>query len=422
MSRILAELLGVEENLFAMEMSQLEYAAGLPGHDVRLTAEIIGKVHMKARQLGLDPSDTTGEELYGALLNLVGRHDGFLATKLGAKDPADVADLLPRIRGAALKADMPNTAWVLKPRAAKRLIRQYPPKRVMKYLGYKSLDSMLKRESAGELFAGIYLLESRKWLQDFMGHYDSLSQMDFEVRPIEIIQLAEKRWSKAAKAYMAQQRHIILPIREIGVIIMLPPPFKRRAGLTITVLLHLLHHINEIRLYSAYYKLHQMRLDFGRIMAKSLLHDEGNHVEVGGQLFHWRVVQRHFGKAGYHPEVLEPHVQAEDLSWKQAEEVLYRMEPALHFWHGYDYVGTTRDGQPLSFNLLDAALNNLNHIPYEQRLCGHFRESLWNQLFGRYLREPALEAAALRQLDYDGPDSVDAAEMLLVSIGDEDFS
>jgi hypothetical protein len=200
---------------------------------------------------------------------------------------------------------------------------------------------------------------------------------------------------------VAKHRHIILTVREMGVIAILPAPFKRRAGLVITVLMQLLHQIGEIRLYSAYYKLHQMQPDLGSIMARSLLKDEGTHVELGGQNFHWRVAQRHFGSSPYHPEVLEPHVLADDLLWRKAEEVLYRMEPALHFWHDFDYVGSFRDGRPLSFNLMDVALNALNHIPYQQSLHGHLREALWNELFGRYLGEPAMETQALKQLDFE---------------------
>ena len=417
MSRILAELLGVEEQLFAMELRQLEQAGGLPSHDVRLTAEIIGKVHIKARELGLDPQDTTGQELYASLNSLVQLHDSFMAKKLGAKDSEDIQDLLPRIRKAALKADMPKSAWVLKASIAKRLLKSYPPKKVMKYLGYKSLDSMLKREPVGELFAGIQLLETKDWQEHFVARYDGLMQKDFEVRPIDILLLDDKKWGRAAKAFVEKQRHIIAQVRELGVIIMLPAPFERRSGMTITVLLQLLHHMNEIRLYSSFYKLHQMSPDLGKLMAKSLLQDQGHHVVVGGQQLHWRVAQRHFGKANNHPEALDPHVQPDDLCWRKAEEVLYRMEPALHFWHDYDFIGAMRDGRPLSFNLLDAALNNVNRIPYEQRIYGHMQDSLWNELFIRYLGEPSLESEALRQLDNDSIDFIEEELLLSMEAG-----
>ena len=68
MSKLISYLLGAEEPLFSISLRQLEKTAGNPAVDVRLTAEIIGKVRMKMKQLGLDPGDTKGPELYKALI------------------------------------------------------------------------------------------------------------------------------------------------------------------------------------------------------------------------------------------------------------------------------------------------------------------------------------------------------------------
>lgn len=411
MSRILSSLLGVHEEVIKTDIQRLEAGSGLPGHDVRLTAEIIGKVHMKTRELGFDPKDTTGRELYQALLNLVTLHDNFLVKKIGGRNAANAQDLLPRIRQTVLDSKFPKTAWVLKSNAAKRLILASPPRQVMKYLGYKSLDSMVKRESCHELFAGIRLLESKTWIESFIRRYKDLRQSDFEVKPIQIVQLDANRWETASKQYVERHRTILLEVREIGALFLLPAPIAARPGLTVTVLYQLLHHINEIRLYSTFYQLHQMRAGFGEMIANSLLRDEDNHLHVSGQKIHWRVAQRHFGRPGNHPEALEPHVQPNDLSWRKAEETLYRLEPALHFWHDYDYVAVMHDGRPLSFNLLDTALNYFNGFSYEDRLYGHFQDSLWNELFVRYMGQPALEAQVLKQLDSD----VSAQDLLAIA-------
>lgn len=401
MCQMLAELLGVEKAFLKADLDLLELAGGLPSHDVRLKAEIIGKIQVKTKELGLNPTDSTGQELYASLLGLTKLHDGFLARAMGASDPADVADLLPRIRETALKIQNPKSAWVIKHSAAKRLLKAYPPKKLMKYLGYKSLDSMLKRVPVAELFAGLQLVESQAWYETFLKKYDGLSAMDFEVRSIDVILLDGKKWQKAAEAFIMKQRHILTHVRELGVVVILPAPFKRRAGFSITVLPQVLHHMNEIRLYTSFYKLHQMRPDLGQIMAASLLRDERNHFSLGGHQVHWRVAQRHFGRKGNHPEVLEPHVQPDDLGWRKTEMALYELEPALHFWYDFDYVGAMHDGRPLSFNLMDMALNYINEIPYDQRVYHHFQDSLWNELYTRYLGQPALEAEVLRQLDFE---------------------
>ena len=78
MSKLLSDLLGAAEPMFSLAIKQLEADSGNPSADIRLTAEITGKVYLKTQELGLDPDDTTGRELYHALLNLIEKQDEHL--------------------------------------------------------------------------------------------------------------------------------------------------------------------------------------------------------------------------------------------------------------------------------------------------------------------------------------------------------
>lgn len=401
MSRMLSELLGAAEPMFTIALKQLEQASGNTSADVRLSAEVVGKARLATRSLGLDAHDSTGKELYFGLLDITRRHDRFLAAKLGAKDPENVQDVLSRLQQAAQHLNVPKHAWVLKHSVARRLLKATPPKKVLKFLGYRSVDSMLKRESVTELFAAIRLLESAEWVNGFLRKYSRLNPSDFEVRDVEVVLLDTKRWGKVSAGYFRENCHNVSHLKELGAVLILPIPLKKMSGLTLAGLPLLLHYINEIRLYSSYFKLRQVHPEFGNILVETLIADPGNHAVMAGQKVHWRVVQRHFGRseARNHPELFEPHVQSEDLEWRKTEEVLYRLEPALHFWHDLDYVGVLDHGKPVSFNLLDMALNNLNGLEYSDRLHAHFRDSLWNEVFMRYMGQETLETAILKQLD-----------------------
>jgi hypothetical protein len=400
MTRVLSELLNAEEPLFGMAIKRLEQASGNSSVDVRLTAEIIGKVHMKMRALGLDPSDTTGRELYRALFNLVKKHDEFLAERIGGEDPTDVQKMLPRIKEVAEALDVPKKAWVMKYSVAKRLLKAMPPKKVMKQLNYRSVDSMIKRESVGEIFGALRFLETTEWNNKFIGSYKTLKPTDFEVRDIEIIHLDESKWGATASQYVKKKRHNITHLKELGVVLLLPLPIKRMPGITITALPLLLHYINEIRLYSSFFKMQQVRSDFSAILIDTLISDPGKHAEIGGQHLHWRVIHRYFGDPeNNHPDIFEPHVEPEDLTWRKTEEIIYRLEPALHFWHDMDYVAVEFDGIPISFNLMDVAVSYVNDLPYGAQSVHHFRESLWNEIYIRYLGEKSLEKQVLKQLD-----------------------
>jgi sugar/nucleoside kinase (ribokinase family) len=67
MARFLQDLLSAKQPLFAVAIRNLEQATGHDGVDVRLVGDIITKAHIAMRTIGLDPSDTTPQELYAAL-------------------------------------------------------------------------------------------------------------------------------------------------------------------------------------------------------------------------------------------------------------------------------------------------------------------------------------------------------------------
>ncbi len=401
MSKMLSDLLAANEPMFSIALKQLEHASGQPAVDVRLTAEIIGKVHIKTKELGLDSRDTTGAELYHALLEKVRLADEHLAHAIGGKDTEDVQALLPLMKKAVEGQKLPNECWVLKKSVAKNMLKKMPPKNTMAHLKYKSVDSMLKRENISEIYGALRFAEGPEWLNTFDGLYKSLKPSDFETRKIEILIMDPLRWGTIADSFVHKKRHNITHLKELGVIIMLPTTVSRLRGVTITCMPLLFHYINEIRLYSSFFKLQQVKPNFGKIIVDTLVADTSNAAVMAGQNIHWRVIQRYFGKleSEFHPEIFEPHVQPEDLHWRRAEESLYRIEPKLKFWQDMDYVGVHHGDRPVTFNLMDCAIAYCNQTPYSERVIYHFREALWNEIFVRYMGEKTLEQQVLKQLD-----------------------
>lgn len=67
----LADVLTTDHPLFIRTIAELERASGQAGIDTRLIADITEKAHQVMRSLGLDPADTSAEELYHALCSVV---------------------------------------------------------------------------------------------------------------------------------------------------------------------------------------------------------------------------------------------------------------------------------------------------------------------------------------------------------------
>lgn len=401
MSNLLSRMLAAEEPLFSMSIKQLEEATGRPGMDARLISEIIQKTQATAKALGLDPQDTTGEELFHALINKIRIHDQHLVRHIGGNQPDDVQALIPLIKKAVDKAKLPKKAWVLKKSVAKRMLVANPPRKIMQELGYSSVESMVKRENLCEIYGALRFAESAAWLKKFNASYKNLTASDFETRDIEIVIMDKSRWGDIAEDFVKKKRHNITHLKELGVILMLPTKLEKLHGITITAMPLLLHYLNEIRLYSAFFKLQQVKSNFGKILAETLNADIRSAAVMAGNHVHWRVIQRYYGKLEHenHPEIFEPHVQPEDLHWRRAEEQLFHIDPELGFWKDLDFVGVMAGDKPVSFNLMDVSMAYCTGASYDQRVIFHMRESLWNEIFMRYMGHRILEQQILQQLD-----------------------
>ena len=402
---MISELLGAEEPLFSNAIKQLEKLSGNPSADVRLTAEIMGKVRLKTKELGLDPDDTTPKELYYGLLNRVREDNQRIKKNLLhiLEDTDEVEKLIPPMIKVAQKAQIPKKCWALKRSVAKRLLKKMPPKAMMSHLGYRSIDSMLKNEPFDEMYAALRFSEGAEWLNEYNKAFQTIKASDFETRDIAIIVMNHDKWVDLAAHYVEKKRHNVTHVKELGVIVVVPMHQKKMRGLPLKTLPLLFHYINEIRLYSAFFKLKSTHPHFGKEIVDTITAEPAQAAVVAGHNIHWRVIQRYYGKLDdeKHPEAFEPHVHPEDLHWRKAEDVLYVLDPKLAFWQDLDYVALLCKDRPVALNLMDVAFGYSNDIAFDERYFYHFREALWNEIFIRYMGEPAVEDQILKQLDND---------------------
>lgn len=404
MSKLLRDLLSAQEPLFTQSLRELEIVSNKKGIDLKLTAELIEKTHASVRSLGLDSNDTTDKELYHALDHRVAEHNKHLAAALGSSEDAPVKELVPKLVNAVSEVKLNKKCWVLKKSVAKELLREMPPKGMMKHLGYRSIESMFKNENFSEIYTALRFSEGPEWLNKYDELFASKVQpSDFEIREIEIIVMDHKKWVDLAEKFVAKKLHNVTHTKELGVIVIVPMKQSHMRGLTLKTLPLLFHYINEIRLYSAFFKFKSTEANFGETISETLIADTGTGATIANFHIHWRVIQRYFGKIHETPpEIFQPHVQPEDLHWRRAEESLYQLDPELKFWQGMDYVATVgSDANPVPFNLMDVSIGYSNQQSFANRNFYHMRESLWNEIFIRYMGEPELKRQILQQLDND---------------------
>ncbi|MGI0134889.1 MAG: hypothetical protein ACREBW_08035 [Candidatus Micrarchaeaceae archaeon] len=399
MTRVLSELLGAAEPMFHRGLARLETASGHASTDIRLSTDIERAARAKLRELGLDPRDTTGTELYAALGERVKADDARLTAVLRKK----YGDISAHASIGKILAELPldRSCFSLKAAVGKRLLKSHQPKHTMKALGYRSFDSMMRRESLQSVYAAAWLLEPRSWQKTMLESYKKLHASDFEIRQLSVVAPESERWQGLASVVVAQKKHNIVGLKELGSIVLLPLPSQQPPAATLAMLVLGLHEINQVRAASTFLKLSQVRPNFGQCVHTVVASEPIIGTELLQSQLSWQVVQRYFARFAdrFRAELFEPHVQKEDLSWHSVEKALGYIEPGMAFWHHTANLGILHDHQPVSFNVADAVLNFCNQLPYEQRMVHYLRRSLWHELIMRYLKHENVEQMVLASLE-----------------------
>jgi len=400
MTRVLSELLSAREPAFHLNLRYLEAASGHASADIRLSSEIERVTKAKLRELGLDPNDTTGPELYAALQQRIKDDDARLSTRLREKYGAGVP-VHTTVGKALAEVPVPKSCFALKTAVGRRILKKAVPKQTMKLLGYRSYESMLRREQLLNVFAAAWVLESASWRKAVTDQYRKLTGADFEIRPLTVLTPDSKHWEAIAEGVVAARKHNIVALREYGAVVLLPLPKALPPAATMTTLLVALHDMNDVRACSTYLKLCQVRPDFGDAVRTVVRGEPTLDAKLLDSPVPWHIIQRYYSRFSerFREDLFEPHIQKDDLTWHSVEKALSFIEPTLHFWHHTATLGLVADHQPVSLNVIDAALNFCNQLPYASRLVHYFQRSLQSELLIRYLKHEAVEQLVLGSLE-----------------------
>jgi hypothetical protein len=395
MSKLLAKLLDQPEAVVASAVNRLEGLSGYESTDVRLLAEINHRVRGKTAELGLDPDDTTNEELYHGLREKFKVDRSNLDKRLGLDRTSNETEYLEWFMEFVQHANLHPEVWALKRNVAKRLLRDHPPKRSMKQLGYRSLDSMLKREYIGELFAALPAIETERWLNKFWRDLANLKATDFENRPIQVVVMDVERWQTQPQAKLSMQT---LP--QMGVIAIWPGKNLTRLG-AIGLGLDFYEAVGRLKTETSYLKLKQFDSSLGESLLQAVNHQIEPLHELATLPVSWHSICVHFGGLSHqaHANWLPPHVLHEDMHSRKALNILADLDPSLHWWTDLEHVAAHRDGEVVSLNIVDVMEDCLSGRRYHQRRSENLHISLWHELLNRYLYHDGVKMRFLAGLD-----------------------
>mgnify|MGYP001609081632 CR=1 FL=1 len=199
MSATLARMLSKPETQVTKFIEQMEDKFCYPSHDVRLLAEVNQAIKGKIADLGLDPLDTTAQELYHALQAKFTADAGQIDKALGADPNTRYDSRLARAIELSKHITGDVQVWTLKPAAAKDLLLKLPPKKLMKQLGYRSTTSMLKHENIGELYLLAPYVESKTRQSVLAKATAHLASNDYVLSAVNFVHPEVPRWLAIAE-------------------------------------------------------------------------------------------------------------------------------------------------------------------------------------------------------------------------------
>lgn len=388
MSRVLTDLLGSHDPSFRLGLAELERLAGAPRVDIRLGVEITTGVSKQLKQLGLDPANTTGPELFRALEQRLTADEATIRQALGVKQNALPVELLTAVQRFLTRETADKKVFALKPTAMRAVLKKLKPKATMKALGYRSMDSMFKHESILQLLVATELAESAEWRQARREASSKFQPKDFELRAVQYVLPTGKHWPELARDYTEKHRHNILKNVEMGGVVILPLDVDLPALALVSIVLGL-QAFEVIRAESAYLKLHHVEPSFSSIFQESVDREPVTGFTMAGRMVPWRTVHWFYGSghAPYYPDIFDPHLQPDDFARHDIYTSLESLQPGLGFWRSGDMLGLrgVADAAPVSFNLLDVALGICNRLEYNARFAYHMQAALWRELATRYM-------------------------------------
>ena len=388
------------------DIAQLERdlgeATGKMGVMSKIAEENGARVDDSLRRLGLSRK-SSAREVYDALISKIEADDHKLAEAMGMPDVSDARDcemVLDRIEKAVGKSD----GYFLKLEKAEEFLRRKPPRNILEYLGYPSVDEMIKNEDIFEIYSALRFVENREWMnKEFLPQYRALAPADFEDRKLTL-RVLDKKWNEKAQEFLHKKWHNISHLKELGVVFIIPSALGI-SGELLRMISLVLHYIYEVPFYSGLFRKsaevpelfseHVISLLRGDVIDRRLAKPEGKSL--------WLVVQRYLAKEDpYDWRLSVPHISPEAYHWARAEKTLVSLgdeldgfEEDLIFWLGLGWVGDYFKDDAgsdvlVSFDLVDTVMSLVKRKELIKYLY-HQQEALWNKIFTEYFGEDGLE-------------------------------
>lgn len=396
MTKFLSKLLSIDERNFESYIKRLENICLNPGIDIRLSTEIKQKSAAKILVLGFKPEDTTIKETFYMLVSKLKHDDQKLQEKLkiSEKSPDATSKVLIKTASKLVKDER---VLCLTSSGAKRVLTAVPPRKTLKALSLRSIDSVLKREDAKAVFAIADQIEDDSWHSQVLAKIKRLPVKDIQWQSAQVY-LLNSQWTEKLLKKFPTKGFQFSSIK-VGSVILLPVIKKYSVGIPTLVLGSLLHSAEVMSAESAQFRYKALYKGFQNVFIEMLAMENIELEPIHGLTPSWRAVHELSATGYVNIETAELEIELNEVKWKPTETKLASLVPSMSYWVGSHYIGTTDGIQVVSYHLLDVAMAVALNKNFGDHPTNHLEGSLWNELQIRYLKHDTLNRALMKQLN-----------------------
>jgi hypothetical protein len=386
MSRFISDIIGAPEPHFTNSLQSLEAMTAKAGHDARLIAELAGMKRDILQHIKLDHQDTTPDELYFTLRQHIVDLNERLEEQLNLSKTSSPDEVARAVVSFIDSMEIKRDVFAIKHVSVKQFLRQYPPKRLLRILGLKSIDSVLKRTNSLELLGLALRVEKQEWHKKYQAYLRKCDIANFDVQKSAIFVVNRTRSKKLIQSgHRASEFVIANP--ESGSLVMLTAHKRFRLDV-LALTLTCLHALYDLQVYSAYYRYRATSKNFADEVLKVATHGlprDSKNTHIG-----WRALVKHFNT---HPESFEsfeqPYLAHEDtIVDSPINRVLESMGEKQ--WPVYSYGFAVFGPTVISLHPLDIVVNTINNFDHPHAVHVYGGRELGDELISRYLQHPVV--------------------------------
>jgi hypothetical protein len=395
MSKQLVQLLKVDERRFRSYIERLERLTQYPSIDIKLGLDIRFSLVQKVKQLGIESTEVDSSTLFNALKLKITENEQALMNKYKMQKSSSYL-IAHKIAILATKISKGDKTLCMTSAGCKRVLLAVPPKRTMRLLKVRSLQSVLKREDPRILYVIAMYVEDNSWRSQIHAKIKRLQTKDFAWLTPESATLP-KGWFDKLENHLSGQG-LILKSPENGFALLLPLMNKETVGSITYALCSLLQSLAEFSAKSMAYLNEGLANGYHDSIIK-IAHTIAAPLEpVHGMLPSWEIVYEQVASGQYTSYLHDVNFVISDLQWQSLEMKLASIIEDYSFWVGTHYLGLITGKQRVSLHIMDVTRNML--VPAREGILStrHLENSLWNELNARYLKQEAIEKKVISQL------------------------